>query len=351
MDRPDVAIAGAGIVGLATALELAAAGSKVTVFDQSEAMSEASRAAAGMLAGEDPENPPQLLALSRLSLSLYPEFLSRVESLSRREIPVRTTCTIQGTEHLPPGFSALSEAELRRLAPRANSTGLRFFRLDEKSFDAWDLAEALPSAARAAGIDLREHTAVSGVHPASSSVKLETSAGPFSASLFLNTTGAWSPSLTPGLPVFPRKGHLLTAELPGAIQMNCVLRAPEVYIVPRGGHRYTIGSTVEDAAFDRTVYPERIDELFARAVALWPPLRDASIAETWVGFRPGSEDGLPILDQTSDRCWIATGHFRNGVLLGPGTARIMSQWMLGHPPQIDMAPFRLARFAPSPVAP
>ena len=349
MDRRDVAIAGAGIVGLATALELATAGSKVTVFDQSEAMSEASRAAAGMLAGEDPENPPDLLALCRLSLSLYPEFLARVEALSRRKIPVRTTCTVQGTRHLPQGFSALSDGELRRLAPRANSTGLRFFRLDEKSFDAWDLAEALPSAARAMGIDLREHTTVSGIHPGSSSVELETSTGAFSASLFLNAAGAWSPSLTAGLPVFPRKGHMLTAELPGAIQMSCVLRTPKVYIVPRGGHRYTIGPTVEDAAFDRTVYPECIHELFARAVELWPPLRDASIAETWVGFRPGSEDGLPILDQSNDRSWIATGHFKNGILLGPGTARVMSQWMLGHAPEIDMTPFRLARFASSPV--
>lgn len=312
-------------------------------------MSEASRAAAGMLAGEDPENPPELLALARFSLRLYPDFLARVESLSKKKIPIRTTTTVQGTEQLPPGVTPLSEAELQRLTPGASAAGFRFFRLEEKSFDAWDLAEALPSAARNAGIDLREHTAVLGVCPGSSSVELETAAGPFSAGHFLNAAGAWSPALNPALPVFPRKGHMLTAELAGPVQMSCVLRTPKVYIVPRGGNRYTIGPTVEDAEFDRTVFQERIHELFARAVELWPPLRDASVAETWIGFRPGSEDALPILEQNAERAWIATGHYKNGILLGPGTGRVMSQWMLGRQPEIDLAPFRLARFTSVPA--
>lgn len=350
MDRSDVAIAGAGIIGLATALELNSAGLKVTVFDQSEAMSEASRAAAGMLAGTDPENPAELLALARLSLSLYPKFLARVESLSGKKIPIRTTCTVQGAHRLPAGASALTGAELERIAPGANPDGYRFFRLDEQSFDAWDLAESLPAAARAAGIDLREHTAVRGVRSASSSVELETSAGSFAADVFLNAAGAWSSALDPALPVFPRKGHMLTAELIGPIQMQCVLRTPRVYIVPRGANRYTVGPTVEEADFDRTVDPDRIHELFSRAIELWPPLRDATIAETWIGFRPGSEDGLPILDKTGPRSWVATGHFRNGILLGPGTARVLGQWILGRRPEIDLAPFRWARFATSAVS-
>ncbi|HEX4038326.1 MAG TPA: FAD-dependent oxidoreductase [Acidobacteriaceae bacterium] len=349
MNRSDVAIAGAGIIGLSTALELSAAGAKVAVFDQNEAMSEASRAAAGMLAGNDPENPAELRPLALLSLRLYPEYLARVASLSGKQIPIRTTCAIQGTEHLPHGTHGLSESEIQRLAPGAHTAGFHFFRLEEISFDAWDLAEALPSAARAAGIDLREHTSVLGVRPGTASVELETSAGSFSADRFLNAAGAWSPSLDPALPVFPRKGHMLTAELPGELQMQCVLRNPNVYIIPRGGNRYTIGPTVEDVAFDRTVYTDRIHELFARAVQLWPPLRDASIAETWIGFRPGSEDGLPILDQSANRCWVATGHFKNGILLGPATGRVLSQAILGRQPEIDLTPFRCARFAASPL--
>jgi glycine oxidase len=350
MNRTDVAIAGAGIIGLTTAFELAAAGCKVTVCDQSEAMSEASRAAAGMLAGADPENPAELRELSRLSLAHYPEFLDRVETLSQKKIPIRTTSTMQGIHHLPPDANPLTEPEIEKLAPRANVSGWRFVSLEEKSIDAWDLAEALPTASRAAGIRLRERTPVLSVRSEGAGAEIVTAAGTFSAGIFLNATGAWAPALEPSMPVSPRKGHMLTAELPGELQMQCVLRTPNVYIVPRGANRYTVGSTVEDAGFDRTVDPIRIQELFSRAVDLWPPLRDASIAETWIGFRPGSGDGLPIIDQTSDHCWIATGHFKNGILLGPGTARVLSQWMLGQRPELDLSPFRAGRFALLPAS-
>jgi glycine oxidase len=344
MNRTDVAIAGAGIIGLTTALELAAAGCKVTVFDRREAMSEASRAAAGMLAGADPENPVELLQLARLSLVRYPEFLRRVEDLSQKKIPIRTTSALQGVHHLPSSAQSLTEAEIQALAPRANIEGWQFLQLEEKSFDAWDLAEAFPAAARAASIDLRERTPVLSARSRNGGVELVTAAGTFSAGLFLNATGAWAPGLEPAVPIAPRKGHMLTADLPGEVQMQCVLRTPNVYIIPRGANRYTVGSTVEDVGFDRNVDPLRIRELFSRAVELWPPLRDASIAETWIGFRPGSGDGLPIIDQTAENCWIATGHFKNGIMLGPGTGRVVSQWMLGHLPEIDLSPFRCGRF-------
>ena len=353
MNSADVAIAGAGIIGLATALELNSAGCAVTVFDQSEAMSEASRAAAGMLAANDPENLSALQELSGFSLACYPDFLARVEQLSGKKIPIRTTTTVQGVEHLPVPLGKaelLDDTGLEALVPGVIATSLRFLLLEEQSFDAWDLAESLPAAARAAGIDLNENTPVLSVIPKKSGVQFVTVNGTFSAGAFPNATGAWAPTLDSALPVFPRKGHMLTAELPGTIQMHCVLRSPSVYIVPRGANRYTIGSTVEDAGFDRNVDPVQIHQLFSRAVALWPVLRDASIAETWIGFRPGSEDGLPIIDQTSERCWGATGHFRNGILLGPGTARLLSQWITSRQPQIDLSPFRCGRFALAPAS-
>jgi glycine oxidase len=345
MNGCDVAIAGGGIIGLTTALELAAAGQKVTVFDRNEAMSEASRAAAGMLAGSDPENPPQLKHLARLSLSLYPGFLERVETLSGKRIPIRTRSTLQGVHTAPAGKQTLSAADLQDRAPRARMNGWQFLLLDEKSIDAWDLAEALPAAVRAAGIELREHTPVLSARDEDQNVQIATASGPFFAKRFLNATGAWAPSLEPDLPIMPRKGHMLTAELPGPVQMDCVLRTPEVYIVPRGGQRYTVGSTVEDAGFDRSVDPERIRPLFSKAVELWPALSDATIAETWIGLRPGSGDGLPIIDRLGTNHWIATGHFRNGILLGPATGRVLSQWILGRDPEIDLSAFRHDRFS------
>ncbi|HEX3660824.1 MAG TPA: FAD-dependent oxidoreductase [Acidobacteriaceae bacterium] len=345
-DRTAV-IAGAGIIGLTTALELADAGWRVTVFDQREAMSEASRAAAGMLAGRDPENPPALRALAQLSLSLYPAFLARIEALSGRKVPLRTSRTVQAGAHRPAGIAPLAAADLRALAPEIDPGSLEFFLLEEASFDAWDLAEALPAAIRAAGADLQEHTPVLRVSPGKSSVHVETAQGSLSAAVFLNATGAWAPALDPSLPVFPRKGHMLTVELPGDVQTGCVLRTDAVYIVPRGLQRYTIGSTVEDAGFDRTVDPGRLQGLFAKAASLWPPLRESRIVESWIGFRPASEDGLPILDTTAEHCWVATGHFRNGIMLGPATGRVLAQCMTGRAPEIDLTPFHARRFAPA----
>jgi glycine oxidase len=349
MGSADTAIAGGGMIGLATALELTAPGYMVTVFDKNEAMSEASRAAAGMLAGNDPDNPPELRELAQLSLKLYPAFLARVEELSGAKIPIRTTRTVQGTRRLPPGVQALSEAEVRELAPQAVIDHWHFFLLEEQSFDAWDLAEALPLAARRAGIELREHTPVLSVRSSGGGVEVETPSGILAAGTFVNCAGAWSSELD-ALPVAPRKGHMLTATLPGLRQMHCVLRTPRVYIVPRGQNRYTVGPTVEAAGFDKQVLKERIEELFHRAVELWPPLRDARIEESWTGLRPGSEDGLPILDRMDAKRWVATGHHKNGILLGPATGRVMSQWVQGKQPEVDISAFRAARFASSPVS-
>lgn len=350
MERLDIAIAGGGIMGLATALELTAAGRKVTVFDRTEAMSEASRAAAGMLAGEDPENPPELRELARYSLSIYPEFLARIEELSGTRIPIRTTQTIQGVEHLPAGATELSAAQLQQLAPGINPQGWHFYLMEERSFDAWDLAETLPAAATAAGVELREQTPVLHVRRIDNAVLVETPTGAFAAEAFLNASGAWSPALDSALPVAPRKGHMLTAELPGPHQTELVLRTPKVYIVPRGGNRYTIGPTLEDEGFNKDLHADRVQALFEKAQELWPVLRNAQVAETWVGLRPGSQDDLPIIDAAGPRCWVATGHFKNGILLGPGTARALSHWMLGRQPQIDLSPFRAARFSPAPVS-
>jgi glycine oxidase len=343
MGYAEIAIAGGGIIGLATALELSAPGCKVAVFDKGEAMSEASRAAAGMLAGNDPGNPPELRELAHLSLKLYPGFLARVEQLSGAKIPIRTTLTVQGAKHLPPGARALADAEVLELAPQTALDNWHFFLLEEQSFDAWDLAEALPSAVHAAGIELRENTPVQNVRGTGSGVAVETPGATFPAGAFLNCAGAWAPELD-DLPVEPRKGHMLTATLPGLLQMRCVLRTEKVYIVPRGNNRYTVGPTVEDAGFDKQVLKEHIQELFHRAVELWPPLRDARIEETWTGLRPASGDGFPIMDRTETNRWVATGHYKNGILLGPGTGRVMSQWIQAGQPGIDVSAFRAGRF-------
>jgi glycine oxidase len=338
---PDVLIAGAGIIGLSTALELAAHGLTVTVLEQAIPMREASWAAAGMLAANDPENPPQLYPLAKLSLSLYPAFLRKVEALSGLPIPLRTSLTHQGIHTSSP----TPHPTIPGLVPGPYS----FIALDEQSLDPRDLCRALPLAAQAAGVTLYEHTRVEHIEPSGAHVQLTTSHGQFTAPHYIHCCGAWSG--TPAfqrlaLPVEPRKGQILTITLPpSAPKLTSVLRTPEIYLVPRGENRIVVGATVEHAGFDRTITAQATATLLATAAALWPPILAGEVTDCWTGLRPATPDNLPILGQLAPGLWIATGHFRNGILLAPGTARVLAQSILGQPPAVDLEPFSAARFA------
>lgn len=356
----DVVIAGGGIIGLSTALELALAGRSVTVLERGRAMSEASWAAAGMLAAHDPENPAVMAPLSALSLALYPEYLARIEGLSGARIPLRTRKTLQGSrqgERLPAVSTRgrlTGELDAKVLVPGLNMHGRDFLLLDEDSLDPRDLCAALPLAAAAAGVKLQERTSVLEVKAAADGVSVISDAGEFFAGAFLNCCGAWAASL-PGsirdlpadrLGIEPRKGQLVTVAIEDAGLLTSVLRTPETYLVPRGDGRIVIGATVLRSGFDKAVDSEVVQTLVAEARTLWPPLSAARVVDTWTGLRPGSADGLPLMGMCGEGplLWIATGHFRNGILLAPATARVMSQMLRGEAPAVAVEMFSPQRF-------
>ena len=133
--------------------------------------------------------------------------------------------------------------------------------------------------------------------------------------------------------------------------LTTALRTPELYLVPRGDRRIVIGATVEDAGYDKHIDPSVIAALHNAAAQLWPPLREARIIDTWAGLRPASADFLPVIgtgletgmkaseSEPSPRSWLALGHFRNGILLAPGTARLLRQMILQEPASIDASAF------------
>jgi glycine oxidase len=353
MQPPDICIAGAGIIGLALALELNARGARVIVLESGAPLAQASTAAAGMLAAHDPENPAELQGLADLSLSLYPAWLDRIASLSGIRVDFHTSTTLQA---LPTGDkqNALAPHALAQLLPQLNTGNRRFAQLQEHSLDPRELASALLAAVRATGIELRAHTPVRMIRSREGSIEVHTATDAISAAWFIDCTGAWAATWPPQpqLRVQPRKGQMLSLELPPSLPLDLVVRTPQVYLVPRTrgvlAGRVVVGATVEDAGYDKTVHAADCDYLHALAAELLPQLADAKILESWAGLRPATPDHLPLIGflPNAPRRLIAAGHYRNGILLAPATARVMAQILNGEKASVSLHPFSPLRSLP-----
>ncbi len=330
----DVVILGAGLIGLATALELADRGACVTVIERGRSLAAASTAAAGMLAAEDPCNQESLRDLSQLSIERYPGFLRRIEELSGVQVPFQTETTLQYMA----GGPAL--------------------RLHERSIDPRQLAAALLAAIRSTSIRLLETTRVSAIRSGThgSKVLLEDGSS-ISADTIVYATGAWTAETSEhldGVPlsVTPRKGQMMRVRIPPSHPLHEVHRSERVYIVPRihGPQAGTavIGATIEEAGFDTTVHASDLDGLRALAAALIPwlgPADEAPAVESWAGLRPATPDLLPMLGAgRRSGQFVATGHYRNGILLAPATAVVMADLVEGKPPAADLSAFSPLRF-------
>lgn len=354
MHQPDICIAGAGIIGLSLALELYRRGAQVTVLEQGQPLAEASTAAAGMLAATDPDNPPQLRAIADLSLSLYPSFLDCIQSLSGITVPFHTSTTLQELSPHSASFreqDALPPETLSLLVPQLSPGKHRFFLIPEQSLDPRELAAAVLAAVRNTSIDLRPNTQIHRIQSTGKKIDVHIAEGVVSPRRLVDCAGAWSLTshLLPHLQVTPRKGQMLSAVLPPSLPLHLVIRTPKIYIVPRspssGAQRAIIGATVEDAGFDKSVHTKDISHLHSLAAALLPPLANAPAVETWSGLRSAAQDGLPILGLVPDHpnLYIATGHYRNGILLAPATAHVMARILAGEPHSIDLSPFSPGR--------
>ena len=345
---PDICIAGGGIIGLSLALELHHRGARVTVLDQGTPLSHASTAAAGMLAANDPDNPPQLSPLSRLSTSLYPDYLARIQDLSGLHVPFQTSTTLQGLPHETlESSNTLTAAELSHLLPQLIPGSRRFILLEEHSLDPRELARAILAAVRATTIDLRPHTPVRIVRSLNQAIEVHTPADTLHPSFFIDCTGAWAitSSRLPHLRVTPRKGQMLAVSLPPSFPLHFVVRTPDIYIVPRTADptapRAIIGATVEDVGFDTTVDSSSIASLRSRAADLLPLLAQAPELETWASVRPATRDELPILGPLPGQTnhLLATGHYRNGILLAPATAHVIAQLIYNETPLIALSAY------------
>jgi glycine oxidase len=352
----DVIILGAGIIGLSLARELRRHALEVLLLERGEPGREASYAAGGMLAPSGDDIPSSLMPLALASAQMYPEFVNEVEDESGMKVDLRRQGSItfpsprEIQRHLPADAASISPAELKKLEPQvAERTGAYFF--PEQSVDPRALTSALQRAVLHRGVEIVSGSPVTKIEAevrGNDSVRVHSSRAQYAASMVVNCCGAWSSEVFPfGFPVRPVKGQMLCVATPQHNFLRHVVRAPGVYLIPRSDGRILIGATVEEAGFDKRVDPAVIQKLRQAAVELAPGLAEARMLEAWAGLRPGTPDGLPIMGvTTAAKVFVSAGHYRNGILLAPASARVMGQVVRGGKPDCDLSAFSPARFSP-----
>ena len=367
----DVLVAGGGVVGLSVAWRAAQRGLAVTVVDDAPGTG-ASYAAAGMLApvaeaayGEQP-----LVELSRASLALYPAFVAELAQASGRRVDLRTAGTLlvgfdeddvreldrTHAFHLELGLDAARQtpracrAQEPALTPRLRG-GVRI--AGDHSVEPRALHAALLAAATAAGVRLVRRRVVELVleQDCAAGVRLDDGEVLRGAATVL-ALGAWSGRL-PGVPdgsvpVRPVKGQILrlrgTPLLQGTVR--ALVRGRSVYLVPYDEDRVVVGATVEEQGFDARVTAGAVLELLRDASEVVPGLTELELVETLARWRPGTPDNGPLLGPSSvPGLVLATGHYRNGVLLAPVTAQAVTDVLAGEPLTGPAAAFAGGRFA------
>jgi glycine oxidase len=340
----DVIVVGGGIIGLSLAISLRKRGASVLVLEKGEPGREASHAAAGMLADHGDEFPPALAPLARASAQMYPEFVHELQDESGINVDLRDAGTILLHEGEPESHGTLP-TPLSELEPALRSSRPASY-LKERSVNPRLLFAAAWEAAKHRGVDISSGAEVTEILVENGKVLgVKTNKTTYQAKTLVNCAGAWAGQFPPVIvPTRPVKGQILSVI--GGPVLRHVVRAPEIYLVPRSDGPIVIGGTLEDAGYNKRVLPETIQRLLQLATQLVPSLAKAQIHEAWAGLRPATSDKLPILGETSiGGYYAATGHFRDGILLAPITAHVMTELILDNTCSHDLSAFSLERFS------
>jgi len=345
----DVITIGGGIIGLSLAIALRKQGASVLVVERGEPGREASHAAGGMLVDCLLETPTALQALATASAKMYPEFAHELEVESGMKADLRDQGTIlfPGPQHSEDcerlGLTAVKPSELEPALAGAQPA----FYLRECSVDPRALCAVALKAAKNLNVDFSSGDPVTAVNLSDSHISgVTTPKTSFLAAKVVNCAGAWAGQIGPHpFPTRPVKGQMLCLAMPKRELIRHVIRSPKAYLIPRSDGRLLVGATVEEAGFDKRTDPSIIQGLHRAALELVPKLRDAKILEDWAGLRPGTPDALPILGRTATPgYYVATGHFRDGILLAPITAKVMTATLEGQKSEHDLTAFSAARF-------
>lgn len=349
----DVLVIGGGAMGLATAIALTQQGAKVTILSRNF-QEAALHAAAGMLAPQaEGLEPGPMLDLCIRSRDLYPDWTRQLTELTGLEAGYWPCGILAPTfADSPPRYTGDVEwcdrTTIHEYQPDLSTDimGGWWFPQDAQ-VNNQQLAQVLLQSARQLGVTLEEGVGVTGFETKDQQIQqVQTTAGSWQAQTYVLATGSWSQELLP-IPVTPRKGQLFAVQTPKQT-LNKVLFGPGTYIVPRQNGRIVVGATSEDVGFAAYNTPGGIQSLLEKTIRLYPPLADHPLEACWWGFRPATPDESPILGHSPyDNLILATGHYRNGILLTPVTARLITDLIMTGQADPCLTNFSWQRFTSS----
>src|SRR5713101_978505 len=366
MPLPDVIVVGAGVMGCSIGLRLAQAGARVTLLERAIPGAEASSAAAGALTPQmEADGPGPFLELCLRSRGLYPKFAAELEELSGININYlpsgalviafsedaahRMEARVAWQKAFGLRADLLSGEEARRLEPQLSPAALAAAHFpDDHQVDNRLLVRALSIAAARSGVHFRTGYVRSVLVENDRAIGVDLDGDALRADAVVLAAGSWS-ALVPGARVNPGmvkpvRGQMveLRARLP---LFRSILASDDGYLVPRVDGRIIAGSTLEFVGFEKQVTLSGLSHILDAARALCPALAELPVQEFWAGLRPYTEDKLPIIGKgPMEGIFLATGHFRNGILLTPITAQLISEVIRGQSLALDLRPFRHERF-------
>lgn len=366
----DAAIIGGGVIGCSIAWRLAQAGMSMVVIERGNAGGEASHAAGGMLAPlAEADKADDFFQLAVPSRAMYAQFASELKAVSGVDIEYRTEGTLylslaeEDDEELDHRWQWQHSAGLnvkrldagcvRKLEPQLNQKlrwALKF--PDDHQVNNRRLTVALHLAAQKTGVEFLSHTEakellVESVAGKKQVTGVRTADGEVKTANVIIAAGSWSSLLKPAasLAIEPVRGQMVAVEMPQP-SLNHVIYSRRGYVIPRLGGFLIAGSTTEHVNFDNRVTAGGVASIIERATEILPGFGQLAITETWAGLRPHSSDDLPVLGADAEIAGLiyATGHYRNGILLTPITAKAISELVLCGESSVNLQPFGPQRF-------